>query len=106
MITTYKRVNTLAILKISQQPLKKYGEQLVGIIPKPAEFQRRVKVSVPDNVVKNKEVQPVLDAYAHAVKKPEWVGNDMDWYKNEQLLQLGFHIVSLDTDTAESTGGV
>lgn len=89
-----EKVNEMAILKISQKPLIEYAGELVGIMPKPAKYQRRVAVEVPDEAVKNKEVQPVLDAYALAVKKTEWVGKDMDWYINEQHLQLGFHVVS------------
>jgi hypothetical protein len=91
----------MAVLTISQQPLMKYGEELLPLTPKPKKYQRRVKVVVPDEVVKKQEVQPVLDAsifiqliYAMAVKKPEWVGKDQEWYKNEQYLMLGFHLVA------------
>ncbi|PLS19484.1 hypothetical protein CVD28_03445 [Bacillus sp. M6-12] len=89
----------MAVVKVSQQPLMKYGEEWVGIVPKPEKYQRRIQVIVSDEAVKNKEVQPVLDAYAVAVKKPEWVGKDLDWYKEEEQLQLGFHIVSFDDGT-------
>lgn len=94
----------MAVVKISQQPLMNYGGQLVGIVPKPSQYQKRIKVIVPDEVVINKEEQPVLDAYAVAVKKPEWVGNNLEWYKTEQLLQLGFHIVSMDSDKVLTAG--
>lgn len=88
----------VAILKISQTLTKKYGEQEVLVVPKPLKYQRRIKVTVPDEVVQNQETQPVLDAYAIAVKKPEWVGKSMDWYKKEQNLILGFHVISLDKE--------
>lgn len=89
----------MAVLKISQQPLMKYGEEWVLVIPKPKKYQNRIKVILDDEIVKSKEVQPVLDAYAIAIKKPEWVGKNMYWYKNEQGLQLGFHIISFDDGT-------
>lgn len=86
----------MAIVKIEQTPLQKYGDELVLMVPKPPRYQRRIPVEVPEQVVKDKEVQPVLDAYAKAVKKPDWVGKNADWYKEEQHLVLGFHLVSFD----------
>lgn len=86
----------MAIVKISQTLITKWGEQEVLVIPKPSKYQRRIEVTVPDSVVLNEEVQPVLDAYALAVKKPEWVGKDANWYKEEHGLTLGFHIISLE----------
>jgi hypothetical protein len=92
----------MALLAISQQPLRKYGDELLLMYPKPRKYQRRVKVWVPDEVVKKQEVQPVLDAYALAINKPEWVGKDHEWYKQEQHLMLGFHLIAWDNGEGES----
>jgi hypothetical protein len=89
----------MAQLKISQQPFMEWGDELIAMIPKPTQYQRRIPVTVPDEVVKQKQVQPVLDAYAVSVHKPDWVGKDQDWYKKEQHLGLGFHIISFDDGT-------
>ncbi|WCK57537.1 hypothetical protein PP175_26085 (plasmid) [Aneurinibacillus sp. Ricciae_BoGa-3] len=90
----------MAQVQISQHPLMKWGEEIVGAPkPKPKKYQRRIVVTIPDDVAKAKEVQPVLDAYALAVKKPEWVGKNMAWYEQEQLLSLGFYMLSFDDGT-------
>lgn len=86
----------MATISIAQQPLQKYGEEWMLVIPKPQRYRKRVEVHVPDSIVKDRDVQPVLDAYATALNKQEWIGKDMDWYKEEQYLQLGFHVLSYD----------
>lgn len=82
----------MAIVSIQQNVLDTYDGQEVIVVPKPKKYQRRVIVEVPDQVVLEKQIQPVLDAYAIKVGKPEWVGKDGDWYKKEQRLMLGFHV--------------
>jgi hypothetical protein len=43
-------------------------------------------------------MQPVLDAYARRMNKPEWIGKPFTFYETELLLSLGFHIVATDKD--------
>lgn len=86
----------MAIILIEQYPLQKYEDAWVLVRPKPQGYSRRVKVHVPDDIAKNREVQPILDAYATALKKKDWIGMDKDWYREEQQLQLGFHVTSYD----------
>ncbi len=88
----------MAIISIEQKPLAWYGNELVSIRPKPRHLQRRITVYVPDSVVERKEMQPVFDAYARRMNKPEWIGKPFTFYETELLLSLGFHIVAMDKD--------
>jgi hypothetical protein len=86
----------MATLKIERRRVEKFGDKWHTIVPKPRYLVGRIEVHVPDEVVRNREVQPVLDAYALKMKKPEWVGKTPDQYREELNLEFGFHVISFD----------
>lgn len=67
--------------------------------PKPSYLRGRVTVYVPDNVVRNKETQTVINAYAGAINKPDFIGKTAEQLEQEYQLLLGFHVIHFDDGT-------
>lgn len=90
----------MAIISIERNEISEWPtsevKTLVITKPKPRHLRGRVTVYVPDEVVRNKEDQPVINAYAGAVNKPDLIGKTIEQLQNEHHLLLGFHVVHFD----------
>ncbi|KQN96957.1 hypothetical protein [Paenibacillus sp. Leaf72] len=81
----------MAKVKVEQRMVVLYDDKYLPVVPKPKKYCRRILVEVSDEVVRNKEVQPVIDAYALAIGRSEMVGKTMDELRSQFSLELGFH---------------
>lgn len=64
--------------------------------PKPPDLYGRVGIQVSDEVVLSRDSQPLIDAYATAMGRVEWIGKDLRWIEVNAGMRLTFHIIEFD----------
>ncbi|MEK3987959.1 hypothetical protein MHB77_32045 [Paenibacillus sp. FSL K6-3166] len=95
----------MAILKIEQRLVRKVGHQYYPVKPKPRELCNRITIQVPDHLVWERKIQPVIDAYAKEVFREELIGKNLDVIRQEYGLELVPHLLSFEDENISRQEG-